>query len=144
MGQVVTVMVYRLDGFPATLHIFSSPSLLYNWYWQLKSIFFWDMTSCSVLSGTRRFGGTYRLHLQGRRIVQRFAELFYDPEGLPLACSLLCWTILLPWRWKRYVPPKRRVPLNTLHGVISQKKILFKTTAVKTSNPRYWELFPWE
>jgi hypothetical protein len=24
---------------------------------------------------------------------------------------------------------------NALHGVISQKKILFKTTAVKTSNP---------
>jgi hypothetical protein len=37
----------------------------------LKSIFFWDMTTCSALSGTWRFGGTYRLHLQGRRIVQR-------------------------------------------------------------------------
>jgi hypothetical protein len=51
----------------------------------LKSIFFWDMTPCSALSGTRSFGGTYRLHLQGRRIVQHllarcFAELFYDPE----------------------------------------------------------------
>jgi hypothetical protein len=45
---------------------------------------------------------------------------------LPLACSLLCWTILRPWRWRRYVPPKRRVPLNALDGVISQKKILFK------------------
>jgi hypothetical protein len=56
---------------------------------------------------------------------------------LPLACSLLCWTILRPWRWRRYVPPKRRVPLNALHSVISQKKILFKTTAVKTSNPIY-------
>jgi hypothetical protein len=32
----------------------------------VKSIFFWDMTPCSALSGTRRFGGTYRLHLQGR------------------------------------------------------------------------------
>jgi hypothetical protein len=31
----------------------------------MKSIFFWDMTPCSALSGTRRFGGTYRLHLQG-------------------------------------------------------------------------------
>jgi hypothetical protein len=54
---------------------------------------------------------------------------------LPPACSLLCWTILRPWRWRRYVPSKRRVPLNALHGVVSQKKILFKTTAVKTSNP---------
>jgi hypothetical protein len=54
--------------------------------------------------------------------------------GLPLACSLL-WTILRPWRWRRYVPPKRRVQLYGLHGVISRKMILFKTTAAKTSNP---------
>jgi hypothetical protein len=40
----------------------------------LKSIFFCDMTPCSALSGTRRFGGTYRLHLQGRRIVQQSSE----------------------------------------------------------------------
>jgi hypothetical protein len=40
----------------------------------LKSIFFWDVTPCSALSGTRRFGGTYRLHLQGRRIVQQSSE----------------------------------------------------------------------
>jgi hypothetical protein len=40
----------------------------------LKSIFFWDMTLCSALSGTRRFGGTYRLHLQGRRIVEQTSE----------------------------------------------------------------------
>jgi hypothetical protein len=32
------------------------------------------MTPCSALSGTRRFGGTYRLHLQGRRIVQQTSE----------------------------------------------------------------------
>jgi hypothetical protein len=30
--------------------------------------------------------------------------------------------------------------LNGLHGVISQKMILFKTTAVKTSNPTPWVL----
>jgi hypothetical protein len=33
----------------------------------MKSIIFWDMTPCSPLSANRRFGGTYRLHLQGRR-----------------------------------------------------------------------------
>jgi hypothetical protein len=33
----------------------------------LKSTIFWDMTPCSPLSYNRRFGGTYRLHLQGRR-----------------------------------------------------------------------------
>jgi hypothetical protein len=30
-----------------------------------------------------------------------------------------------PWRWRRYVPPIRRLKLNGLHGVISQKMILF-------------------
>jgi hypothetical protein len=34
----------------------------------MKSVFFWDMTPCSPLSCTRRFGGTYRLHLQCRII----------------------------------------------------------------------------
>jgi hypothetical protein len=33
----------------------------------MKSIIFWDMTPCSPLSFNRRFGGTHRLHLQGRR-----------------------------------------------------------------------------
>jgi hypothetical protein len=40
-----------------------------------------------------------------------------------------------PWRWRRYVPPKHRLTLNGLHGVISQKMLLFITTAVRTSNP---------
>jgi hypothetical protein len=40
----------------------------------MKSIFFWDMTPCSALSGTRRFGGTYRLYFQGRKIVQQTSE----------------------------------------------------------------------
>jgi hypothetical protein len=33
----------------------------------LKSIILWDMPPCSPLSFNRRFGRTYRLHLQGRR-----------------------------------------------------------------------------
>jgi hypothetical protein len=40
----------------------------------MKSIIFRDMTPCSPLSCTRRFGGKYRLHLQGRRIVQQTSE----------------------------------------------------------------------
>jgi hypothetical protein len=31
----------------------------------MKSIIFWDMTSCSLLICNRRFGGKYRLRLQG-------------------------------------------------------------------------------
>jgi hypothetical protein len=36
----------------------------------MKSIIFWDITRCSPLEVSRRFGGTCRLHLQGRRISQ--------------------------------------------------------------------------
>jgi hypothetical protein len=37
-----------------------------------KSIIFWDMTPCSLLSFNWSFGGIYRLHLQGRR--NRFSK----------------------------------------------------------------------
>jgi hypothetical protein len=30
-----------------------------------------------------------------------------------------------PWRWRRYVPSKRRLTLNGLHGVMPQKMVLF-------------------
>jgi hypothetical protein len=46
--------------------------------------------------------------------------------------------IFRPWRWRRYVPPKRRLTLNGLHGVICQKMVLFITAAVRTSNS--WRL----
>jgi hypothetical protein len=82
---------------------------------QMKSIIFWDVTPCSLLSCNRCFGGTYRLHLQ----VEENISWYY---------------FLRPWRWRRYVPPKRLLQLNRLHGVTSQKMILFITTAVKTSN----------
>jgi hypothetical protein len=47
-------------------------------------------------------------------------------------------SFLRPWRWGWYVPPKHQLTLNGLHGVISQKMVLFITTAVKTSNPTEW------
>jgi hypothetical protein len=33
----------------------------------MKNTFFWDIMPCSQLSVNRRFGGTYRPHLQGRK-----------------------------------------------------------------------------
>jgi hypothetical protein len=38
------------------------------------------MTPCSALSGTRRFGGTYRLHLQGCRILSEAASKHIPEE----------------------------------------------------------------
>jgi hypothetical protein len=76
----------------------------------LKSTSFLDITPCSPLKANRRFGGAYS------------------------ACHLLLrWylaRLIRPWRWKRYVPPKRRLAFSGVHGVISQKIVLFITTAV--------------
>jgi hypothetical protein len=92
----------------------------------MKSIIFWDMTPCSPLSVSRRFGETYSLHLQGRR--NKFSK---KPASKLLATCLLDGFLmklfLRPWKWRRYVPPKRRLTLKGLHGVISQKMILFKS-----------------
>jgi hypothetical protein len=41
--------------------------------------------------------------------------------------------ILLPWRWRRYVPPKCRLTQD-LHSATPQKTIFFIVTAVKASN----------
>jgi hypothetical protein len=41
--------------------------------------------------------------------------------------------IFLPWRWRRYVPPKRRFTQDP-YGARSQKTVFFMVTAVKTSN----------
>jgi hypothetical protein len=68
--------------------------------------------------------------------------IFWHITPCSSACHLLSrWflarLILRPWRWERYVPPKRLLTFNGLHGVISQKIVLFITTAVRTSNPTF-------
>jgi hypothetical protein len=95
--------------------------MLLDYITTLKSDIFWDITPCSPLKVNRRFGGWCRLHLQSS------------------ACHLLSrWflalLILQTWKWRLYGAPKRRLTLNGLHSVISQKMILFITTAVITSN----------
>jgi hypothetical protein len=53
----------------------------------------------------------------------------------PLSRWYLARLILRSWRWRRCVPPERRLALNGLHGVTSQKIVFFNTTAVRASNP---------
>jgi hypothetical protein len=103
----------------------------------MKSIIFWDVTPCSPLSCNRRFGGNYRLHLQGRRIISARTsrqagskQIIFQPE------NRYCKKIEVAGRLE-LGPPKRWLQLNGLHGVISQKMILFITTAVKTSNQTF-------
>jgi hypothetical protein len=53
----------------------------------------------------------------------------------PNSLWFLDWLILCPWRQRWYVPPKRLLSFNGLHGVISQKTELFIMADVRTSNP---------
>jgi hypothetical protein len=68
----------------------------------MKSIIFWDMTPCSPFSCTRRFGGTYRLHLQGRRIVQQTSEQAGGKQDTFLqnvGCNSTDYKASYPRRW---------------------------------------------
>jgi hypothetical protein len=96
----------------------------------MKSNFFWDLTQCSPLEVNRRFGGTYRLHLQGLKIsrARNQREIRWEAEFWFLARI-----IFRPWRWKRYVPPKRRLTLKELHCVISQKMVLQDNSVIHRS-----------
>jgi hypothetical protein len=76
----------------------------------LKNSILSDITLCGPLKVTRGFTGTYRLHLQSKT---RYL--------LSASCWFLSWNTLAPWRWRRHVPPKRRLTFNGLHGVISQQ-----------------------
>jgi hypothetical protein len=87
----------------------------------MKSIIFWDMMPCSPLSFNRRFGGTS------------------PSSGLSPAYLLVsCWTYFLDPDDGGDVPPKRRLALNGLHSVISQKMILFISD--KCLHTRIWTL----
>jgi hypothetical protein len=88
-----------------------------------KSTIIWDIMLCGPMRVNRRFGGTYRLLLQGESLFITcfhagfLLSLFFDPED------------------GGDVLPKRRSTFNGRHGVLSQKMVLFITTAVRTSNP---------
>jgi hypothetical protein len=53
-----------------------------------------------------------------------------------LACCLLsrwylAW-LILPWIWRWYVPPKYQLTYSRLHGIISQKTVLFSCENLKS------------
>jgi hypothetical protein len=82
----------------------------------LNTSIFWDITPCSPLKVNRRFVGTCRKQISGCHLISRF----------------LSQLILLPWRWRRHIPPKLRLTFTVLHGIISQRIEHFITTGVKT------------
>jgi hypothetical protein len=69
----------------------------------------------------------------------------YDHRQV-LTIQLLTLFLALPWRWRRYIPPKRRFSQDP-HCAASKKTAFFIFTAVKTSNPTTqiseWNLWYW-
>jgi hypothetical protein len=93
--------------------------------WILKSSVFWDITPCSPLKVNRRFRGTYRLYLQGRRT----SRTRNQPESRWQTET--CLFSLRPWRWSRYVSPKRQLTFNGLHSV--RRQYTLETSANNTT-----------
>jgi hypothetical protein len=71
----------------------------------MKNAVFWDVASC-IYYVDRRFGGTYRLHIQGRKIRERGTsfrrwlqteppvgnnQLYKNKTGGSVATTCLCW-----------------------------------------------------
>jgi hypothetical protein len=83
----------------------------------MNAAIFWYISACSPYI-KRRFGGTLYLYLQGR-------NLDYKPawnRRLGSCCKLdFCAADFQPWRWRWYVPLKRRF-IYRLRGAIAQKR----------------------
>jgi hypothetical protein len=95
----------------------------------LNSAIPWNVTQCSRVKVYRHFGGTYRLHLQGRKRNE------HEGETSRAACCLGHAGLLLGLLfYSENNLPKRRLTFTGVHGVISQETN-FSVTAVRTSNP---------
>jgi hypothetical protein len=77
----------------------------------MKNAVFWDVAPCRSCVN-RRFGGTYLLHLQSA-VCSHLLSLILRSR------------IFLPWKWRRYVLPKRLFTQDR-HGATSQKMVFFK------------------
>ena len=109
----------------------------------IRSTFFWDFTQRILVICYRRFGSTYRFHLQGSSSQTRMSgtlnvhsyirngvgsDYFLESMMLPnrvsgeyLSVSGILLGLIHPWRWGRKVVRKRRKQTIILCCVKSQK-----------------------
>jgi hypothetical protein len=88
----------------------------------MESIIFWDVTPCSLLSFNRRFGGTYRLHLQGRR--NNFSKT-------QQASTLLATCLPAGYCWNYFFDPEDG-------GDMFLRNVGCNSTDYTASHPRRW------
>jgi hypothetical protein len=75
------------------------------------------------------FGSNYQL------VLSTLLHMIFFGLATCLLAGFLLNLFLWSWRWRQYVPSKRRLTLNGQHGIMSQKMMIFITTAVKISTP---------
>jgi hypothetical protein len=89
----------------------------------MKSAIFWDITPCSPLEVNRRFGGTYRLHFQVRKIsrARNQSESRWKAEASivnKVLCGYMLSTLLVPEQFfKKLVPVTSKSTLNELSNL---------------------------
>jgi hypothetical protein len=98
----------------------------------MKSTIFWDITPRSPLIVNRRFGGTYCLHLQGRKnkpskkpachLLSHWflAQLIFSTLKMEAICSSET-SVDTQWTTRRYIPEDGTL----LHNLFSKNKIFY-------------------
>jgi hypothetical protein len=108
----------------------------------LKSSILRDITPRSRLKVNRRYSGTCRLHLQGRRISH--ASNQHEAVFSRYFMLASCLAYILTLKMGRHFLPKRRLTFNGPHGVISQKiVVLFNFLIIRVigSDERLRDIF---
>jgi hypothetical protein len=83
----------------------------------MKSSVFWDIGPCSPLKVNRRFGGTYRLHLQGRISQARYQrEIRWQVECQKGTTSW--YQIYFKWARNSLVCSRLKLYVTTQHSII--------------------------
>jgi hypothetical protein len=95
----------------------------------MKNAIFWVVAPCTSCVN-QCFRGMYCLHLHHSSVCSHLLTLVPRLQ------------IFLPWRWRRYIPPKCRFKQD-LHGSTSKKTAFFIVTAMKTSDLRNLNLCLW-
>jgi hypothetical protein len=109
----------------------------------MKSSVFWDITPCSQLKVSRNMSPPSLGLEKGRSAWADWASpcSFIHSLGLKRRnqheAGIFSWVTLESWRWRRRVPPKRRLTFSGLYGVIRvfKKTEILIATAVRTSDP---------
>jgi hypothetical protein len=76
------------------------------------STVFWGVTPCSPVRIHWRFGETYCLHLQDRKMSRLCKQQETDGDR----ASLLTWAVLRLWGWRQDVASKHLLTSTELHG----------------------------